>query len=233
MDLPGAPTAPAVDVLHLGRTEYLPVLLLQRSLQERRAADSVSDTLLLTEHDPVLTLGRAHPEPDLRVPLSTIERAGLQVVPTERGGDITFHGPGQLVAYAILDLRRLGFGAVDHVRNLEETAIRALAGLGVAGERRVGARGVWVGGRKIASVGVNIRRWVSMHGIALNVDVDTDWFDLINPCGLDGVVMTSVSNELGRSVPVSSIVPPFLAAFAGVYGVALTEPSPGARVLPG
>lgn len=220
-------------MVHLGRTAYLPVLRLQRSLQERRAADAVSDTLLLTEHDPVLTLGRAHPEPDLRVPLSTIERAGLEVVPTERGGDITFHGPGQLVAYAVLDLRRLGFGAVDHVRNLEETAIRALAGLGVAGERTVGARGVWVGGRKIASVGVNVRRWVSMHGIALNVDVDMDWFDLINPCGLEGVEMTSVSRELGRSVPVSSVAPPFLAAFAAVYGVALTEPSPGAGVLPG
>jgi len=215
-----------VEVVDLGLTAYGPVLDLQRRLQAARSDGTAPDTLLLTEHEPVFTLGRAREDPDLRVSAETVERAGIAIVPTERGGDITYHGPGQLVAYAILDLRALDLRVVDHVTRLEETVIRTLATHGIAGERKPGARGVWVAGRKIASVGVNVRRWTSMHGIALNVHPDMTHFDLINPCGLDGVVMTSITRESDAGVDMPGVRAAFLDAFADVYGVSLLPGRP-------
>lgn len=216
-------TAPIreVEVIDLGLTAYPAALELQRRLQLDRQAGTRGDTLLLTEHQPVLTLGRAREEPDLRVAPEVLDRAGIEIVPTERGGDITYHGPGQLVAYAILDLKALDIRVVDHVTRLEETVIRTLAAFGVQGGRRPAARGVWVDGRKIASVGVNVRRWVSMHGIALNVEPDMAHFDLINPCGLEGVVMTSLARETGHGFAAADVVSNFLNAFADVYSVSL------------
>lgn len=207
----------SVKVYDLGTTAYGEVHTLQRRLQEQRREGGGEDALLLTEHRPVITLGRAHPVADLRVPAEVVKNYGIEVVPTERGGDITYHGPGQLVAYGIIDLRGWSCQATDYVAGLENTVIGVLADWGVRGERKDGARGAWVQGRKIASVGINVRRWVTMHGVALNVDPDMSHFDLINPCGMKDVEMTSLSHETGKHVPMDQVIDAFIFHFGRVF----------------
>jgi lipoate-protein ligase B len=207
----------SVRVVDLGVTAYHEALRLQRDLQQQRREAGGHDVLLLTEHHPVITLGRNHPAPDLRAAPSDLARQGIEIVQTERGGDITFHGPGQLVAYGIIDLRGWDIGAVDYVSGLEQTVIAVLADFGLAGERMPGARGVWIDDRKVASVGVNVRGGVSMHGVALNVAADLSGFDLINPCGMPGVEMTSISRELGRPVTVGAAAKAFVTHFAHAF----------------
>ncbi|MCZ2108616.1 MAG: lipoyl(octanoyl) transferase LipB [Dehalococcoidia bacterium] len=208
----------SINVYELGTTSYGDVHRLQRRLQVQRRDGAGVDSLLLTEHRPVLTLGRSHPEPDLRVPLSTVAHYGIEIHQTERGGDITYHGPGQLVAYGIIDLKGWDLGVLDYVGGLEDTVIGVLADWGLRAERKAGARGVWIDGRKIASLGLNVRRWVTMHGIALNVDPDMSHFDLINPCGMADVEMTSLSVEMGKTVDVTEVVEPFIFHFGRVFG---------------
>lgn len=214
-------SARTITVRDLGRNDYLDVLALQRACQDARAEGEAPDTLFLTEHEPVLTLGRSHPEPDLRQPMAAVEAAGISIVQTERGGDITYHGPGQLVVYGIIDLKAWGIGAVDYVNGLEEAAIRMLGGWGIAARRVTKARGAWVGARKIASVGVNVRRHVTMHGIAINLSPNMDHFALINPCGLSGVEMTSVLRETGRDVGVAEAGDAFVREFEAVFGCSM------------
>ncbi len=210
--------ARTITVRDLGRTDYLEVLALQRTCQAARADQEAPDTLFFTEHEPVLTLGRSHPDPDLRQPMAAVEAAGISIVQTERGGDITYHGPGQLVVYGIIDLKAWGLGAVDYVSGLEEVAIRLLTDWGIAVRRVTKARGAWVGNRKIASVGVNVRRHVTMHGIAINLAPDMHHFALINPCGLAGVEMTSVLRETGREISVAEAGATFVGQFEAVFG---------------
>lgn len=208
----------AIHVYDLGTTSYADVHRLQRRLQAQRRDGGGVDSLLLTEHRPCFTLGRSHPEPDLRVPLETVRAYGIELHQTERGGDITYHGPGQLFAYGIISLKGWDLGVLDYVDGLEETVISVLADWGVRGERQIGARGVWIEGRKIASLGLNVRRWVTMHGIALNVDPDMSHFDLINPCGMDDVEMTSLSVEAGKQVPLADVSESFVFHFGRVFG---------------
>ncbi|MGD9933532.1 MAG: lipoyl(octanoyl) transferase LipB [Dehalococcoidia bacterium] len=203
-------TERTLRVYQLGTTTYEDVHRLQQRLQEQRRSGDGEDALLLTEHRPVITLGRAHPDPSLRVPAEEIAARGIAIVQAERGGDVTFHGPGQLVAYGVIDLRAWDLGVVDYVTGLEETVIGLLADWGLRGERVPGARGVWVGGRKIASVGVHVRGGVTMHGIAVNISDDLSGFDLINPCGMSEVEMTSLSREMGKPVPVTSAAEAFI-----------------------
>jgi lipoate-protein ligase B len=209
-----------VDVRDLGITDFVDVHEMQRRLRDARIADGAPDTLLLTEHRPVVTLGRAHPEADLRVPASVLAARGIAIVQTERGGDITYHGPGQLVAYGIIDLRAWDMPLLDYVSGLEEAVIRVLTRWGIDGERHAGARGVWVGNRKVASLGIHVRRWVTMHGIALNVAQMED-FELINPCGLAGVEMTSMTREASataaRPLTMARVKAAFVRAFAEVF----------------
>ena len=202
-----------IAVLRLGRTHYLDALAAQRQLHERRKAGLCSDTLILTEHAPVLTLGRGADRRHLRVDQTCLDTMGIAVVPVERGGDITYHGPGQLVAYPILDLRGYGRDIHRYVRALEESAIRLLASYGVAGERRPGTPGVWAGAAKIASVGVFVSRWVTLHGIAINVAPDLAHFELIHPCGLVGLRVTSLAEALGRSVALDEATERYIIAF--------------------
>jgi lipoate-protein ligase B len=162
------------------------------------AGDLVHDTLLLVEHDPVITLGRGTRAESLPVPPEQLERRGVPVVEVERGGDVTYHGPGQLVGYPILDLQRHRPDLHWYLRQLEAALIDALGILGVAADRNPGRTGVWTAGRKIASIGIHVKQWVTFHGFALNVSTDLAPFDLIVPCGIPGVVMTSVAKELGR-----------------------------------
>lgn len=162
--------------------------------------------LLLVEHDPVITIGR-HPGSARHVlaDAGVLARAGVEMVETDRGGDVTYHGPGQLVVYPILDLNRLGLGIHAYMRLLEDVAIAVCGRAGVVARREPGATGVWVdsagGARKICAMGVRIRRWVSLHGLAINITTNLDHFGLIVPCGLAGRSVTSLRRELGEGCP--------------------------------
>jgi lipoyl(octanoyl) transferase len=187
-------------VQDLGQRGYRDVLELQRSLcRQRMAGELDEDILLLVEHEPVITLGRGTRPESLPVPVHALEQRGIEVFEVERGGDVTFHGPGQLVGYPVVDLRQHRQDLHWYLRRLEAGLITALGELGVAAETNPGLTGVWTGGRKIASIGIHVKQWVTFHGFALNVTTDLSYFDLIVPCGIRDVVMTSVSRELGRS----------------------------------
>ncbi len=208
----------SIAVRDLGLTDYGEVHRLQRELQAERIRGEGADTLLLTEHRPVFTLGRNHPEPNLRATEETVRRAGIEVAQTERGGDITYHGPGQLVAYGVIDLQAWGVRVVDYVSALEDVMLGVLGEWGVEGRRHECARGVWVGERKIGSVGLHVRRFVSMHGAALNVAPNMGHIALMNPCGLEDTEMTSLAAEAGAPVTVAEAGAAFVRQFARALG---------------
>jgi lipoyl(octanoyl) transferase len=186
-------------VQDLGRRPYGEVLELQRALCRQRIAGEIDeDILLLVEHDPVVTLGRGTRAESLPLPKLELERRGVEVFEVERGGDVTFHGPGQLVGYPVVDLRRHREDLHWYLRRLEAGLIAALDRLRVAAGPNPGLTGVWTRGRKIASIGIHVKQWVTFHGFALNVSTDLSYFDLIVPCGIKDVTMTSVAAELGR-----------------------------------
>ena len=210
-------------LLQLGDVPYLEAWELQRSLAGAVSQGAIPDTIVLLQHPPVVTIGRRTDESaELHLP----EGAEVEVVETDRGGKSTYHGPGQLVCYPILDLKRHGRDVKRYVRNLEEALIGTLAPLGVQGARLEGLTGVWLERppRKIASIGVHVSRWVTTHGYALNVDLDpapfTDW---ITACGLDDAAFTSLAAELGRPVTVDEVRPAARAAFAEVFDVVFSE----------
>jgi len=187
-------------VQDLGRRGYAETLELQRNLCRRRVVGDIDqDILLLVEHEPVITLGRGTRPQSLPVTRTEIERRGIGLFEVERGGDVTYHGPGQLVGYPIIDLRRHRQDLHWYLRRLESGLIDALGRLGIPAEPNPGLTGVWARGRKLASIGIHVKQWVTFHGFALNVTTDLSYFDLIVPCGIRGVVMTSVSTELART----------------------------------
>src|SRR3954469_12378283 len=182
----------------LGRMPYAEALELQRHIARDRISGAIpQDILLLVEHPPVVTLGRAAKEKNLIASPGFLESKGVELFEVERGGDVTFHGPGQLVGYPIIDLKRHRQDLHWYLRKIEEALINTLADFGIPGERNTAYTGVWTRGKKIASIGVHARDWVTWHGFALNVTTDLSFFDLIVPCGIDGVVMTSVARESG------------------------------------
>jgi lipoyl(octanoyl) transferase len=209
-------------LVELGPTPYLEAWELQRALAAEVQAGERPDTVILLEHPPVVTLGRRTAEGELHVP----DGAEVEVVETDRGGKSTFHGPGQLVCYPILDLNRHGRDVRRYCRDLEEAVIRALAAFELQAVRIDGLTGVWLDRppRKIASIGVHISRWVTTHGYALNVDLDpapfTDW---ITACGLEDAAFTTMARELGRPVTVDEVRPAAAAAIAEVFGLELAE----------
>lgn len=187
-------------VKDLGRQPYAQVLELQRDLARQRAAGELADDLLLiVEHNPVVTLGRGARPESLPLPSTDLRARGLEVYEVERGGDVTFHGPGQLVGYPIIDLRGHRQDLHWYLRNLEVALIKALDTLSISAGTVPGLTGVWTRGRKIASIGIHVKQWVTYHGFALNVHTDLAYFDLIVPCGIRDVTMTSVAMELGRT----------------------------------
>jgi lipoyl(octanoyl) transferase len=194
-----APRAGALVVRHLDRTPFGEALALQNELREARMAGRIPDTVLLLEHPDVITFGcSARPE-NTRLSDRELEQAGYEVCRTNRGGDVTYHGPGQLIGYPILDLSQRGRDVDVYLRQLEEVLIEILAEFGIPAVRRQGYAGAWLDERrKIASIGVSVRRWVSMHGFALNVSCSLSRFDPITACGLPDAEMTSMSQVLGR-----------------------------------
>src|SRR5207237_97880 len=210
-------------LLDLGLVPYREAWDVQRSLAGAVSQGAIPDTIILLEHPPVVTLGRRTDEAEeLHIPAN----AEVEVVETNRGGKSTFHGPGQLVCYPILDLNRHGRDVKRYVRDLEESLIRTVAAFGIEGERIEGLTGVWLTRppRKIASIGVHISRWITTHGYALNVDLDpapfTEW---ITACGLEDAMFTTITRELGRPVTVDEIRPYAAAALAEVFGLELED----------
>ena len=187
-------------VADLGRREYSAVHELQRDLCRRRlAGETADDLLLLVEHEPVVTLGRGTRAESLPLDPAELRARGVPAIEVERGGDVTYHAPGQLVGYPIIDLGGHRRDLHWYLRTLEDALVLALGRLGIEAERRPGLTGVWTAGRKIASIGIHVKQWVTFHGFALNVTTDLRGFDLIVPCGIENVVMTSVAEELVRS----------------------------------
>jgi lipoyl(octanoyl) transferase len=212
-------------LMQLGTVPYEEAWELQRALAGAVSQGAIPDTVLFLEHPPVVTLGRRTDEvAELHVP----DDADVDVVETNRGGKSTFHGPGQLVCYPILDLKRHGRDVKQYVRNLEEALIRTVAPLGLEAECIDGLTGVWLTSppRKLASIGVHVSRWVTTHGYALNVDLDpapfTEW---ITACGLDDATFTTIARELDRPVTVDEVRPYAVAALEEVFGLEL-EPLP-------
>ena len=205
----------------LGVVDYEETFLLQNRLAEARKEEKIGDVLLLLQHPPVITMGKSGKIQNVLSPDALRERK-IKVIFTDRGGDVTYHGPGQLVIYPILSLRNYGLSVPGYVWNLEETAIRLLSNLGISSGRVQGLRGVWVGNEKIAALGVHLSRWVSKHGLALNVNTDLDPFSLINPCGT-GRRATSISKILNRELPMEDIEGQMLNCFREVFGVTLAE----------
>jgi lipoyl(octanoyl) transferase len=183
-----------------------------------RRAGSAPDALLLLHHPPVVTLGRGADRAHILAGEEELRRRGILLFETGRGGDVTFHGPSQLIGYPIVDLRPDRMDLVRYARDLEEVLIAALADIGVEARREAGATGVWAGGAKIAAIGVRVARWITSHGFALNVGSDLSGFETIVPCGLAGRDVTSVSRVLGREVGVEEAVPAVAARFAELFG---------------
>jgi lipoyl(octanoyl) transferase len=212
----------AAHLVNLGIVDYREALALQRTIAARVAEGSLPDTVLLLEHPPTITLGRRTEEGEVHVP----EGAQVEVVEVDRGGKSTYHAPGQLVCYPILDLTRHGQDVKRYCRDLEEALIRTVAAFDVTATRIDGLTGVWLESppRKIASIGIHLTKWISTHGYALNVDLDpspfTDW---ITACGLDGFAFTSMAQEIGRPVSVGDVRPAAAQALADVFAFAFEE----------
>jgi lipoyl(octanoyl) transferase len=204
-------------LVDLGSMEYGEALAVQREMAAMRARNEIPDSLILVEHPHVITLGR-------KTSPANFKPQDIPVFEVERGGDATYHGPGQLVGYPIVmlsdhDVRR-------HVRNIEETIIRAVQGWGIRGERVESHPGIWVGGSKLASIGVAVADWVTYHGFALNVNTDLRYFELIRPCGLDPSTMTSMMKLAGRRVPFDEVKARVAREWSSVTGTPLSHQRP-------
>jgi lipoyl(octanoyl) transferase len=226
-----------IEVRRLGTVKYADALELQKQLVEERKADRIPDQLLLLEHPSVITLGvrsRDHRSHVLATP-EALERDGIELVETGRGGDVTFHGPGQLIGYPILDLRPDRLDVHRYVRDLEEVMIRVAGTFGVAAARQTGFTGAWVnaaaldvapGWEKLAAIGVRIARWITSHGFAFNVTTNLDQFGLIVPCGIADRGVTSLRKLLGRDVPMVEVEDAVVAALAAVFDRRAVEIGP-------
>jgi lipoyl(octanoyl) transferase len=211
----------------LGNVDYEDALRLQNRLAAARGEEKIGDVLLLLQHPPVITMGKSGKAHNVLDP-QAIREKNIKVIFTDRGGDVTYHGPGQLVIYPILNLHLHGLSVPGYVWKLEETVIRLLARYGIQAARVEKMRGVWVGKEKIAALGVHLSRWISKHGVALNVNTNLDPFDLINPCGT-GRRATSMARILGRELPVEEVESLMIQSFAEVFGVSIS-PEPRERL---
>ena len=209
----------------LGRLAYQPALDLQEKNAAARTSAEIPDQLLLLEHDPVYTIGRQRDR-------SSLGPAALPhpVVEINRGGQATFHGPGQLVGYFIFDLQKLTPDLHLFLRWIEEGLIALLEGYGLAAHRRESLTGVWIEDRKIASIGVGVRRWITMHGFGLNIGSDLSGYEAITPCGITGVTMTSLSREIGREISVEEAATEAARVFTAVYPQLIPSPATNKRI---
>lgn len=205
-------------VCNLGLSRYAEVWDLQRKLFQLRAQEQISDVLLLTEHSHVYTIGKSGSDTNILASRNELQQQGVEVFHIDRGGDITYHGPGQLVAYPILDLQNFYLDVHRYLRDLEEAIILALREYGIVGERDPRYTGVWVGDEKLAAIGVKVSRWITMHGVAINVNSDLSYFGRIVPCGISGRGVTSIEHVLSRRVELNEFSRLFVDSFGKVFG---------------
>ena len=205
-------------IAKLGLTPYKEAWDLQKRLVKMRYQGKVPDLLLITEHEPVITMGRATQKENLLVSREELKERNIELHLIERGGDITFHGPGQAVVYPIIDLSTRGKDLHGYLRDLESVIIDTLAEYGLTGTTKKGLTGVWVNNHKLAAIGVAVTRWVTYHGLALNVSTDLDYFKLINPCGITQFPVGSISSMLGREVSLDRAMNLLAEKFTGHFG---------------
>jgi lipoate-protein ligase B len=206
-------------LLRLGIVDYVLAYDLQKKILLERIDDKCPDHLILLQHNPVITIGRSGDNKNILASKTLLESFGITVHEIERGGDVTYHGPGQLTGYPIIDLRSYQKDVHWYLRQLEEVIIRVLAEYGIIGERVEKYTGVWVGDEKIAAIGVAVKRWVTYHGFALNVNPDLSHFKLINPCGITDKEVTSIVKILGHDVSMEEVEDKVVSAFAEVFSV--------------
>jgi lipoate-protein ligase B len=204
-------------VTNIGRTRYAEAWALQQEIWKLRQANALQDTLLLTEHNHVYTLGKSTDDNHLLASQEELKASGTDVFHIDRGGDITYHGPGQIVGYPIIDLKNYFLDIHRYLRSLEEVIIRTLDAFGIVAEREKDMTGVWVNDEKIAAIGVKVSRWVTMHGFALNVNTDLSKFDRIIPCGIFHKGVTSMQHAKGHEVRIESVHEAIVESFAGVF----------------
>jgi len=208
-------------VYWLGSIGYQDAYHMQRKLFRERLNGRIPDTLLLLEHPPTITIGKSGKLENILVSREQLAQKGISLVFIDRGGDVTYHGPGQLVGYPIFDLRERGRDAHRYIRNLEEAIIRTLNGFSIKSGRDHGHAGVWVADDEIAAIGLSLSKWITMHGFALNVNTDLSLFSLINPCGFTNRSATSISRLLGRVIPMDEVKEQLLAHFAEVFNASM------------
>ena len=214
-----------LDVRRLGVVPYQEALALQRALVEERRADRIPDTLLLLQHPPVITLGVRGDGGRSNIVASEprLAELGIEVAETGRGGDVTYHGPGQIVGYPILDLRPDRCDVHRYVRDIEDVMIRTCADYGVTAGRVEGLTGAWVGAEKIGAIGVRISRWITSHGFAFNVDTNLDHFNLIVPCGISDKSVTSLSRLVGRDLQMEDVEDSLVRHLCEVFNLSVTH----------
>jgi len=204
--------------IELGRTDYKSAWDLQKKLVSLRSRGKVPDCLIITEHDPVVTMGRVSSRDNLLVSRKELQDQGIDYYQIERGGDITFHGPGQIVAYPIIDLTNRGRDLHRYLRDLEHVMIETLKEFKIKATTKKGMTGVWVANHKLAAIGVAVSRWISYHGMALNVNTDLDYFNHINPCGITQFPVGSISSILGKKADIEKAVKILSKNFADYFG---------------
>ncbi len=208
-----------VDLVDLGITDYKIAYQFQKEALRNRQFQEINDTLILTEHSPVFTIGRRGSRANILVENNVLESCKIKVYDIDRGGDITYHGPGQIVGYPILDLKQYKKDVHFYIRNLESVIIDFLNKYNLKGERRNNLTGVWVGREKIASIGIGISKWVTYHGFSLNISTELEYFSMINPCGLRAGKVTSLSKLLNKSFGTQEVKDNLIHSFEEIFGV--------------
>jgi len=212
-------------IYQLGLIEYSLAYHLQTELLHRRANDEITDTLLLLEHTPTITIGKSGKLENVLVSQERLAKEGISLFFVGRGGDVTYHGPGQLIAYPVISLKKQGRDIHKYVHNLEEVIIRTLNDFSITACRDRNHAGVWVAGEEIAAIGLRIRKWVSMHGIALNINTDLEQFSLINTCGFSDRKATSISKLLSKNISRETVTERLLAHFSEIFNAQIERGS--------
>lgn len=208
-----------LNIVNLGIVDYREAHQLQKRLLQEHIEGRGSDTLVLLQHNPVITIGRSGSKSNILLSESALAAAGIEVCEIERGGDVTYHGPGQLTGYPIINLQHFRKDVHWYLRQLEEVIIRVLTEYGITGERIEGYTGVWVGNEKIAAIGISVRRWITYHGFAFNINPDMSHFQMITPCGITDKGVTSLERLLGYRVDIDEVADRTASAFARVLSV--------------
>lgn len=208
-----------VDVClkNIGLIPYKQAWQLQKDLVKQKLDGLAMDTIIIVEHPSVYTIGRRGNPKDILISKEKLKKLGIEILNVDRGGEVTYHGPGQLTVYPILDLKRRALGAADYIHSLEKVIVATLNHANIDGEVDKSFPGVWVKQRKIASIGVRISRGITMHGFSLNISPDLSHFDHIIPCGIKGKRTTSITNELGRTMPTAQVSPWIIDAFSDIF----------------